>query len=138
MLLFLLFNWCFITVFREDSITPTCLFCSMEWILLEISSLLSNCGRSTINRAMKYHLTHQVTKMEGKLKVLIWDYANLLQSQSFCLIELKILRWYIERIGWTAMGKIENLLTWKHSLCYSYNDASGYLSIRLFTLHSVV
>lgn len=63
-----------LTFSREGWITPTSLFCSMEWIQLEISSLLSNCGRSTINRAMKY----QPMKMEGKLKLQSrdWDWKS--------------------------------------------------------------
>lgn len=115
MLLFLLFNWCFITVFREDLITPTCLFCSMEWIQLEISSLLSNFGRSTINRAMKYPLTHQPMKMVENLKLLMWDCAMFIPTSG----DWDWKSWYdiLKESIELPWRKVENLRTKKHSLC---------------------
>jgi len=55
-------------VFREVLIIPTSLFFSMEWIQLEISSQLSNYGRSTINQGMKYPLIHQMMNEKDGFK----------------------------------------------------------------------
>lgn len=80
-------------VSREGLIILTPLFYSMEWIQLEISSLLSNCGRSTINHGTKYPLTRQLMMMEEKLRLLIYETICNAHVGFWGPLRLKILLW---------------------------------------------